>query len=45
LFHQSGNNSVLIGPDDELVAETLLGRWDSEPAFPGKVCPVLAVPR
>jgi hypothetical protein len=45
LFHQSGQDSVLIDPGDQVVEEIFHGRWDSEPAFPGKVCPILAVPR
>lgn len=45
LFHQSGHQSVLIDADDQVVGETFRGRWDSEPAFPGEVCPILAVPR
>ena len=45
LLHQSGNHSVLIDSSDQVVEETFRGRWDSEPAFPGKVCPILATPR
>lgn len=45
LLHQSGNHSVLIDPNDQTVGESFRGRWESEPAFPGKVCPILAVPR
>jgi hypothetical protein len=45
LFHQSGQNSVLIDADDNLVEEIFHGRWDSEAAFPGDVCPILATPR
>ena len=45
LLHQSGRQSVLIDPSDQVVEETFRGRWDSEPAFPGEVCPILAVPR
>jgi hypothetical protein len=42
LFHQSGQHSVVVDADDQLVDEMYHGRWDSEPAFPGKVCPILA---
>ena len=45
LFHQSGQDSVLIDANDQVVDEIFHGRWDSEPAFPGNVCPILAVPR
>jgi hypothetical protein len=45
LFHQSGQHSVIVDADDQLVDEMFHGRWDSEPAFPGKVCPILGVPR
>ncbi len=45
LFHQSGQDSVLVDANDEVVDEIFHGRWDSEAAFPGKVCPILAVPR
>jgi hypothetical protein len=45
LFHQSGRHSVLVDASDQVTEETFRGRWDSEPAFPGKVCPILATPR
>ena len=45
LFHQSGQHAELRDADDQLVDEIFRGRWDSEPAFPGDVCPILAVPR
>ena len=45
LFHQSGNHSVLIGPDEQTVSEVFNGNWQSEAAFPGQVCPILAQPR
>jgi hypothetical protein len=44
LFHQSGNHSFVLGPDDELISEVFHGLWQSEEAFPGKVCPILAQP-
>jgi hypothetical protein len=44
LFHQSGNHTMLIGPDDELIDEVFHGNWESGAAFPGKVCPILATP-
>jgi hypothetical protein len=44
LFHQSGNHSVLVGPDGELIDEVFHGNFQSEPAFPGKICPILAQP-
>lgn len=45
LFHQSGQDSVLFDADDQVVDEIFHGRWDDEAAFPGNVCPILAVPR
>jgi hypothetical protein len=44
LFHQSGNHSMLFGADGELLDEVFHGRFDSEAAFPGDVCPILAQP-
>jgi hypothetical protein len=44
LFHQSGNHSFVLGPDDELISEVFHGLWQSEEAFPGKVCPILPHP-
>jgi hypothetical protein len=44
LFHQSGNHSVLIDPDDQTISEVFHGNWQSEAAFPGQVCPILAQP-
>ena len=36
---------MLVDANDEDVDEIFHGRWDSEAAFPGNVCPILAVPR
>ena len=44
LFHQSGNHSILIGADGELLDEVFHGNFESEAAFPGDVCPILAQP-
>ena len=44
LFHQSGNHSILFGPDGGLIDEVFHGNFQSEPAFPGKICPILAQP-
>jgi hypothetical protein len=44
LFHQSGNHSFLVGLDGELISEVFHGLWQSEAAFPGEVCPILAQP-
>ena len=44
LFHQSGQDTELRDANDQLVDEIFHGRWDSEAAFPGDVCPILAVP-
>jgi hypothetical protein len=44
LFHQSGNRSILIGADGEVLDEIVHGNFDYEPAFPGQVCPILAQP-
>ena len=44
LFHQSGNHSVLLDPGENVIAEVFHGNWESEAAFPGDVCPILAQP-
>jgi hypothetical protein len=44
LFRQSGNHSVLLDPAGNVLAEVFHGHWDSEAAFPGDVCPILAEP-
>jgi len=45
LFHQSGNHSLLQDPAENVIAEAFHGNWESEAAFPGNVCPILAEPR
>jgi hypothetical protein len=42
LFHQSGEHLALLDANDEAISEVFHGRFDSEAAFPGKVCPLLA---
>jgi hypothetical protein len=44
LFHQSGNHSALVSPEDETIPGTdvFRGNFQSEAAFPGTVCPLLA---
>ena len=44
LLHQSGYHSILFGADGQLVDEVFHGDFQSEAAFPGKVCPILAQP-
>ena len=47
LFHQSGSHSALVSPDDETIPGTdvFRGNFESEAAFPGTVCPLLAQAR
>jgi hypothetical protein len=44
LFHQSGEHLALLDPDDNVINEVFHGNFESEAAFPGKVCPILAQP-
>jgi len=44
LFHQSGRHVVLLDPEGEVVGELFNGNFQSEAAFPGDVCPLLAQP-
>jgi hypothetical protein len=47
LFHQSGIHMALLSPDEQVIpgTEVFRGNFESEAAFPGKVCPLLAQPR
>lgn len=44
LFHQSGEHLALLAPDGHVIHEVFHGHFESEAAFPGKVCPLLAQP-
>ena len=44
LLHQSGNYSVLLGPDDEFISDVSHGNFQSDATFGDEVCPLLAQP-
>lgn len=44
LLHQSGYHSLLFDADGQLLDEVFDGNFQSEAAFPGEVCPILAQP-
>jgi hypothetical protein len=44
LFRQFGEHLALLDPDDNVINEVFHGHFESEAAFPGKVCPILAQP-
>jgi hypothetical protein len=44
LLHQSGNYSVLLGPDGQPSNERYHGNFQSDAGFPGTACPILAQP-